>query len=130
MKSESVIRRSPKTRPNFAGFRRYVRKDLRTEVMVQDLEGWEIPLESVNLSPTGMFVESDFLFEIGDKHVLIFRSPETDEWFRIVAEVVRVEEGEEDVRVAPPEPMSAGMAYEFVKTDDRTWSQLCQVLGC
>lgn len=129
MKSESTIRRSPTARPNFAGFRRYVRQDVHCEVVVQDDEGWEIPFDSVNLSPTGMFVESEYLFEVGDQHVLIFRSPENDAWFRVEARVVRTEQGDPDVRVDPPEEIKPGMAYEFVGTDDRTWAQLCCVLG-
>ena len=129
MHQESVIRRSPRTRPVFAGFRRYSRQDLRTEVVIQDNEGWEVPLESVNLSPTGMFIESQYLFEIGDRHVLIFQSPETAEWLRIEARVVRVDSGDSDVRVEPPEPCNPGMAYEFEATDDRTWSELCALLA-
>lgn len=129
MNVESVIRRTPKARPLFAGFRRHGRNDLRTEVVVQDQEGWELPLDSVNLSPTGMFVESKFLFEVGEKHVLIFRSPETGQWLRIEAKVVRVDSGEADERVSPPEQVPPGMAYEFEATDEKTWSELCALVG-
>lgn len=129
MNQESVIRRSPKQRPVFAGFRRYSRQELRTDVVVQDDEGWELPLESINLSPTGMFVTSQYLFEVGDRHVLIFKSPETEAWLRIEAKVVRVENGDIDVRVEPAESSFPGMAYEFEATDDRTWSELCALLS-
>ncbi len=130
MKSEdSVIRRMPKSRPNFAGFRKFGRKDLRTDVVIQDNDGWEVPLESVNLSASGMFVESKFLFEIGDEHILIFSSPHTGECFRITARVVRVEEGEADVRVDPAEPLVPGMAYEFKTDDPRALEELRGSLG-
>lgn len=129
MNQDSVIRRSPRNRPVFAGFRRYSRQQLRTDVVIQDDEGWEVPLESVNLSPTGMFIESQYLFDIGDRHVLIFQSPESSQWLRIEAKVVRVDLGEVDVRVDPPEPCNPGMAYEFEATDDRTWSELCALLA-
>ncbi len=129
MNQSTVIRRSPKNRPVFAGFRRYARQDLRTDVVIQDQEGWEVPLECVNLSPTGMFIESQYLFEIGDRHVLIFKSPETEEWLRIEAKVVRIDTGEADVRVEPAELAAPGMAYEFEATDDRTWSELCALLA-
>lgn len=129
MNQESVIRRSPRHRPVFAGFRRYARQELRTDVVIQDQEGWEVPLESLNLSPTGMFVTSQFLFEVGDRHVLIFKSPETQEWLRIEGRVVRVDAGEPDVRVEPAEPSFPGMAYEFEATDDHTWAELCTLLA-
>ena len=126
---ESVIRRTPKSRPTFAGFRRFGRMDVRTHVTIQDEDGWELPLESVNISPTGMFVESQFLFEIGDEHTLIFCSPDSGEWFRITAKVVRIEDGDADIRVEPPEPVMPGMAYEFAAADPRALDHLRGALG-
>jgi len=127
MNVDSMIRRSPKPKPTFGGFRKNGRHDLRTEVVVQDAEGWEIPLDTVNLSSTGMFVESDFLFEIGDRHVLIFRSPDNGAWLRVDAKVIRVDSGDVDLRVDPPESMPAGMAYEFEALDATTQEELCRL---
>lgn len=121
----STIRRSPKARPNFNGFRRYGRADLEAQIIVQDDDGWELPLQCVNLSPTGMFVESQYLFDIGQEHVLIFRSPDRDRLFRVRARVVRVDAGEED----EIDELAAGMAYEFVNTDESTWEQLCALVS-
>ena len=126
---QSAIRRTPQARPSFAGFRRYGRRDVRCDVYVQDDEGWEIPLESVNVSPTGMFVESSLLFEAGESHTLIFRSPRDASWYRISARVVRVDEGEGDEPVQPPEDRRPGMAYEFLGTDERTWNHLCALVA-
>jgi hypothetical protein len=128
MNVDTLIRRSPKAKPMFGGFRRFNRHDLKTSVVVQDEEGWEIPLDSVNLSPTGMFVESDFLFEVGDRHILIFEAPDNGAWIRVEAKVIRVDSGEVDTRVSPPEAMPSGMAYEFEAIEDASWSELCRIL--
>ena len=122
--SDSTIRRSPEPRPTFKGFRRFGRADLGDEIIVQDHEGWEVPLQGVNLSPTGMFVESRYLFDVGDEHVLIFRSPSRARWFRVQARVVRVDAGDEEV-----DESSTGMAYEFMSTDENTWEQLCSLVA-
>lgn len=121
---ESTIRRAPKAQPSFTGFRRYGRKLVEAEIIVQDSDGWEIPLDSVNISPTGMFVESKYLFNVGDEHVLIFRTEGDARWVRVRARVVRVQEGELDERVEPAEDQPAGMAYEFVTADENTWEHL------
>ncbi len=122
--SDSTIRRSPKPQPAFKGFRRYGRANLEDEIIVQDHEGWELPLQGVNLSPTGMFVESQYLFNVGDEHILIFRAPRAAQWFRVRARVVRVDVGEDDAL----DEQSPGMAYEFINTDETTWEQLCSVV--
>ncbi len=120
---KSSIRRAPVAQPSFTGFRRYGRADVDAEIIVQDHDGWEIPLDCVNLSPTGMFVASQFLFDIGDEHTLIFRTPADAQWVRIQARVVRVEEGEVANEETPP-----GMAYEFTQTDEETWERLCEIV--
>lgn len=125
MSEESTIRRAPEARPTFNGFRRYGRADLGEQIIVQDDDGWELPLLAANLSPTGMFVESQFLFDVGDEHVLIFRSPMQERWYRVRARVVRVDEGDEE----GVDETCAGMAYEFVNTDEETWNSLCTLVA-
>ncbi|MFP4597351.1 MAG: PilZ domain-containing protein [Persicimonas sp.] len=121
----SHIRRSPQTRPSFAGLRRYNRRQLSLDVVVQDSEGWEIPLESFDISPTGIFVRSDFLFDVGEVHTLIFQV-EGRGMFRVNARVARVEAPDEDDTFAATD-VRPGMGYEFVETKEDTWEQLCAV---
>lgn len=121
--TQPQFRRTTQPRPSFAGIRRYNRRDIDVEVLVQDEEGWEIPLEGADLSPVGIFVRSPFLFDIGDVHTLIFRSPNGEDVFRIPARVVRVQE-------QPGEPGgSAGMGYEFIDPDGPTWTKLCSLVS-
>lgn len=124
---ETSIRRAPSARPAFTGFRRYGRADVDAQIIVQDSDGWEVPLDCVNLSPTGMFVESQFLFDVGEEHVLIFRTPRDAHWVRVRARVVRVEEGEVEAK-NEAETCPPGMAYEFTETDESTWQHLCELV--
>ncbi len=101
---QGSIRRRPTSKLTFAGLRQFPRKELSVEVLVQDSEGWEVPLDSFDFSPAGMFVRSHFLFEVGGIHNLIFRSPDGEDLFSVRAQVVRVEKEEDCV---------PGMAYEF-----------------
>lgn len=115
--SGSQIRRAPLARPSFAGLRKAVRRPMELSVLIQDSEGWEIPLESLDISPAGMFVRSNFLFEVGDVHDLIFRSNDGDGFFRIHARVTRVEQGG-DYGQSLREDFTPGMAYEFLAMSD------------
>ena len=124
--SESIIRRAPRAASHFKGFRRFNRKDLEIELLVQDDFGWEIPLDSVDLSATGMFVASPALFEVGDEHVLHFSEGATN--FRVRARVVRVTDDVVDERIDPNVPVAPGMGYEFLDVDDRTWDALCEMV--
>jgi hypothetical protein len=123
----SNIRRSPDPQPSFAGIRRYDRRPVQVDVFVQDADGWEIPLEATDISPVGIFVESDFLFDVGDEHTLIFRAPDGEFVFRIPGRVVRVSDGQ------GPDGASngntPGMAYEFIGTDAETWTKLCSMVA-
>lgn len=121
----SSVRRAPEPQPSFAGIRRYARTSLDAEVVIQDADGWEVPVRAVDLSPVGMFVESDFLFDVGDEHVLIFRAPDGDFLFRLEARVVRVSEGTTSDE-GGDEP---GMAYEFVGPDSKAWAKLCSIVA-
>jgi len=116
-------RRTTEPRPSFAGIRRYNRRSIDVKVLVQDANGWEIPLEGVDLSPVGMFVRSPFLFDVGDYHTLIFRDPEGEELFRISGRVVRVQDDEKADGTGP------GMGYEFVDPDRETWTKLCALVS-
>lgn len=112
-RQQGQIRRQPTMELNFAGVRRFPRKRLSVEVLIQDADGWELPVESVDFSPVGMFVTSHFLFEVGTVHNLIFKSPDGTELFAVRARVTRVENNssgdeETDAQVVP------GMAYEFI----------------
>ncbi|RAL23593.1 hypothetical protein DL240_05385 [Lujinxingia litoralis] len=117
------IRRQPSFRPSFAGVRRHPRCELRTQVFVQDAEGWEIPLESIDFCPTGMFVRSNFLFEPGQVHTLVFRSPAGESMYAVRARVVRAETGAEYGDRLPAD-FVPGMAYEFVDVAPRVRQRL------
>lgn len=124
MQNESMIRRAPRALAHVNGFRRHNRVPVAVELIVQDASGWEIPLGTVDLSPTGMFVESPALFEVGDEHTLHFTDP-AGSALRVRARVVRVSL-DVDERIEPPEPTKSGMGYEFVDVDDYAWDALCQ----
>ncbi len=110
---QGSIRRNPTCRLHFAGLRRFPRKDFVAEVLVQDHEGWEVPVESLDFSPSGMFLRSNFLFEVGEVHNLIFRCPEGEEIFSVRAQVVRVENQPPATEEGGVE-FIPGMAYEFL----------------
>lgn len=118
---DSDIRRSPSRRPEFGGLRRYNRRALGSRVVVQDADGWEFPFEGVDVSPTGLFVRSKFLFDAGDEHTLIF-DVDGQQAFRLRAKVARVETGD-----APGG--RSGMGYEFVDIDEEAWQKLCAALA-
>ncbi len=110
---QGSIRRRPKSSLTFAGLRRYPRKEFSVEVLAQDSEGWEIPLESFDFSPMGMFVRSTLLFEVGTIHHLIFRGPDGQELFSVHAQIVRVEK--DDAQFSDNgDGVVPGMAYEFI----------------
>ena len=123
----SDIRRSPQQKPSFAGLRRYNRRELDFGVYIQDDAGWEIPLDGLNLSPTGVFVATDFLFEEGEEHTLVIDVPGRG-LFRLKARVVRVESPDEET-AASDDSQPAGMGYEFVDTEERAWSEFCSLVA-
>jgi hypothetical protein len=125
---DSDIRRAPQFQPTFAGMRRYNRCRMALDVVVQDKDGWEIPLEGVDISPTGIFVRSNFLFEVGEEHVLIFEV-QGKGVFRLHGRVARVEEPDVEASCGQPGSMSPGMGYEFVETREDTWHELCAMVA-
>lgn len=108
------IRRQPSCRLSFAGLRRFPRRQLSVDVLIQDEDGWEIPMESLDFSPSGMFVRSSFLFEVGTVHNLIFRCPQGRELYALRAQVVRVEGQPQAVGATQAKEFVPGMAYEFI----------------
>ncbi len=123
-RQQGRIRRQPSSGLNFAGVRRYPRRRLSVEVLIQDAEGWEIPVESVDFSPVGMFVKSYFLFDVGAVHNLIFRCPDGEELFSVRAQVTRVENDCLEDEDAAPVEVLPGMAYEFVDMTQTRKSRL------
>lgn len=115
----SAIRRHPHVKPIFAGMRRYDRHMASLDVFVLDEAGWEIPFESLDISQSGVFVASPYLYEVGQEHTLVVRSKDGEVMVRAQGKVVRVE------RSAPG---PSGMAYEFVQTDARTWKGLGEIV--
>lgn len=119
------------TSPAVAGIRRFNRVDLDIDVILQDDEGWEYPVEAVDISPTGVYVASDFLFDEGTEHDIMFRAPSGEVLFRLAGRVVRVVEGADEGRASdetahdnPP-----GMAYEFHRASAETRRRLKSALG-
>lgn len=114
----SLIRRRPRTSAPFSGFRRYSRRNIVLQVIVRDGEGLEVPLESSNLSQTGMFLKSNILFDIGQLHTLEFTDG-AGRQLNVKAKVVRTA-GLDTGRRPSSEPQDAGMGYEFLDTDERS----------
>src|SRR6056297_3301054 len=108
------IRRKPSSRLSFAGLRRYPRKDFSAQVIVQDADGWEVPVDSLDFSPAGMFLRSDFLFEVGEVHNLIFRGPDGTDIFAVRVQVVRVETQSSHTAQEMENDFVPGMAYDFI----------------
>lgn len=116
----AVIRRHPHVRPVFAGMRRYDRHAANLEVIVLDESGWEIPFQSADISQSGVFITSSYLYEVGQEHTLVLRSKDGGVMVRAKGRVVRVEGARQGER--------SGMAYEFVQTDARTWKGLGEIV--
>ncbi len=117
---QSAIRRHPHLRPMFAGLRHYARKDAVIEVLVVDEDGDTIPFESVNVSESGVFLASSFLYEVGQVHRLILRSADGRS-IEVRGRVVRVVAGRKG------EP--SGMGYEFLRTDRSTFDGLTNLVA-
>ena len=113
--TRSPIRRRPHVKPMFAGLRHYDRKDAQLHVTVVDKEGWAVPFESVNISQSGIFIASDYLYDIGSVHTLVLQNGE--ERVELQGQVVRVER-------RPLQDDPAGMAYKFLEVDAQTFEHL------
>lgn len=91
--------------PEPDGHRRARRRDWRNAVVLRDEQGWgPIRLEAADISASGVFVESDFLFEPGQGFLLEFEAPVTGALVRVWSRVSRVG-GAGD---------RTGMAFEFL----------------
>lgn len=115
----STIRRKPIALKPENGIRRYDRTGFDHPIFVQDEQGWEIPLDAMDLSASGMFVKSSALFEVGEMHTLHFEHADGSP-LRVDAKVVRV--------CSPSASLvdDAGMGYEFQDIDERTYDALCE----
>ncbi len=121
-RSRSSIRRMPDIRPMFAGMRRFDRKDARVQVLVIDERGWEIPFESINISQSGVFVGSSYLYNVGDVHTLVI--VQGAQCVRLEGRVVRVEGGSGLGPVG-----ESGMAYRFVQPDSQAFEDLTRLVS-
>lgn len=116
-----TIRRQPQTRPVFAGMRRHRRHEAALDILVLDEQGWEIPFDSADVSQSGVFLRSSYLFDVGTTHTLVIQSTQGDVVVRTKAQVVRLDDGSVDGR--------SGMAYEFVDTDARNFDGISQIMS-
>jgi Tfp pilus assembly protein PilZ len=120
-KQRTAIRRHPHIKPMFAGLRHYDRKDANFDVFIVGDSGALLPLEACNVSESGVFVQSMFLYEMGQEHDLLLRSSDSGYTVRVRGKVVRVEGGRGC--------KTPGMAYEFVATDRKTFDGLSQFVA-
>jgi Tfp pilus assembly protein PilZ len=107
----------------FAGLRHYDRKDVEIGVTVVDDDGFAIPFETVNISESGLFIGSQYLYDIGTEHTLVLEVVGAGA-IEVRARVVRVEGGNEPGGVGV-----SGMAYKFIETDTRTHDGLAQLVA-
>ena len=114
----ATIRRHPQIRPMFAGLRHYDRKRARVEVSVRDESGAEIPFDSVNVSESGVFVASDYLYDLGQIHELALRSSDGRHQVVVRGRIVRVELGKRP-----------GMAYKFLPSERDTFYELTAMVA-
>ncbi len=126
---ESDSRQNNSRTPAVAGIRRFNRVDLDIEVILQDDEGWEYPVEAVDISPTGVYIASDFLFDEGTEHDIMFRAPNGEILFRLAGRVVRVVEGAKDEGAETANDNPPGMAYEFHRASAEARRRLEAALG-
>lgn len=132
MSHDHSVRRPGGIQPSFAGVRRFPRKAMEITVIVEDAEGWQIPMTTVDLSVGGVFLQSSAFLELGDVRTLWFRCPVSQELLPVRARVVRLQDGrvEEDIfdeRPAHPlqqDPEITGMAFEFMEMSAETRDML------
>ncbi len=119
---QGKIRRRPNAHLGFAGLRAHRRRPMDAEVLIQDAQGWEMPVESVDFSAGGVFVRTPFLLEEGTVQTLIFGSPDGDDQLAVRAEVVRVEDDREALDSA--RDYTPGMAFRFLSVVPRKQDRL------
>lgn len=119
MKSKpKSIRRHPQIRPMFAGLRHYDRKPAQIDVCIHDESGMEIPFDSVNVSESGVFISSKYLYDIGQVHQLSLRTSDGRHAITLGGQVVRVELGN-----------NPGMAYRFLPSERDTFYELAAMVA-
>lgn len=78
--------------------------------------------ESVDISPTGVFLASDTPLDQGEDVGLEFNSPGTDRAVRLCGRVTRF------TSAADSHCGRSGVALEFVDVSDAQWDDLCQLV--
>ena len=86
-----------------------------------DSDQYDIPLTLWNISPTGVFLRSDYLLDVGDVCALEFPSPISGDTTSVVAEVVRV--CNEPVSIE--DSFIPGMGLEFRNLDLHSFQEIC-----
>ena len=117
-KRPTSIRRHPQIRPMFAGLRHFDRKRAELDVVLRDESGLEIPFESVNVSESGVFVSSRYLYDVGQVHCLMLRTRDGAHCVELTGQVVRVQLGED-----------SGMAYRFLPSERETFYSLAAMVA-
>ncbi len=120
--TQGTIRRRPNATLGFAGLRAHRRRPLDVDVLIQDAQGWELPVESVDFSAGGIFVRTPYLLEEGTVQTLIFGGEEDTSPLAVRARVIRVER---DQALLDSDPdYSPGMAFEFLSEVPRKKERL------
>ncbi len=117
-KKPTSIRRYPQVRPMFAGLRHYDRKKASLHVVLHDEGGTEIPFDSVDVSESGVFVASKYLYEVGQVHQLSLRTDDGRHNISLTGQVVRVELGN-----------NSGMAYKFLPSEREIFYSLAAMVA-
>lgn len=117
-KRSTSIRRHPQIRPMFAGLRHFDRKRAELDVVLRDESGMEIPFESVNVSESGVFVSSRYLYDVGQVHCLMLRTRDGSHCVELMGQIVRVQLG-----------MASGMAYRFLPSERETFYSLAAMVA-
>ena len=100
---------------NFRDNRRFTRRSMIANINVIDgSSGEKIKLPSTNISPGGLFLESDLLYEVGEQIWLSFTLPGVSMSLRTRGKIVWVHKYPDD---GNPKDQ-AGMGVEFLDLSD------------
>ena len=99
------------------------RRGLETEVLVH-LDGAVVPLKSINVSPSGVFLITDVLPEEGEAFDLLFNLPDGGVPLRVSGSVARVNERHQDP--ATGRSLTPGIGLEFTDVPDTARRRLAR----